>query len=179
MHVVAPCAQGQDVPPLPRIAIDEPISEALPPIDAPAPAAVRSCGPVGWRRRRSRARRAAWRFMPPARCRCGWRSTAPVTVDGVEPWRAALQGLLTRHREGIAILEIEAGADAEARHVCDQTGRNRSAVRARVDTGRAQWLAAVVSRVRSPISTRRSSRRTSISWCCRRRPGRPPHPPTF
>lgn len=39
--------------------------------------------------------------------------TAPGTVDGVEAWRLALQGLLARHRDGIAILEIEAGADAK------------------------------------------------------------------
>ena len=70
---------------------------------------------------------------------------APVTVDGVEPWRAALQGLLTRHREGIAILEIRGWRRLEAHHVCGQTGLHRSAVRARVDTGRAQWHAAVIA----------------------------------
>ena len=108
MHAAAPRAQGQDPPPLPRIALDEPIS--LPPIDAPAPLpfahAVRLAGDVDDRALEERLTLHAARKVPI------WLAlTAPVTADGVEPWRAALQGLLTRHREGLAILEIEAGAE--------------------------------------------------------------------
>jgi hypothetical protein len=36
----------------------------------------------------------------------------PGTVEGVEPWRAALEDVVTRHREAVAVLEIEAGADS-------------------------------------------------------------------
>jgi hypothetical protein len=110
--IVAPRAQGQDLSPLPRIAIDQPISEALPAIDSggslPFAHVVRLAGAVNDRALEERlvaliARKVpVWLALP-----------APVTVDGVEPWHARLQGLLTRHREGIAILEIEAGADSK------------------------------------------------------------------
>jgi len=112
IHIVAPRAQGQDVSPLPRIAVDEPISEALPAIDSAAPLpfayVVRLAGAVNDRALEERLVAHIARKVPV------WLAlTAPVAVDGVEPWRAALQGLLTRHREGIAILEIEAGADSK------------------------------------------------------------------
>ena len=106
MHIVAPCAQGQEVSPLPRIAVDEPISEALPRLILP-----RRCrSPIwsGWPAPSAIGRsKSGWPLTSPARCLCGWRSRRPVTVDGVEPWRAALQDLLMRHRDGIAILEVQ------------------------------------------------------------------------
>ena len=111
IHIVAPRAQGQDVPPLPRIAVDEPISEARPALDpSPLPFAylVRLAGVVSDRTLEERLAAHIARKVPV------WLALeAPGTVDGVEPWRAALQDLLTRHREGIAILEIEAGADSK------------------------------------------------------------------
>jgi hypothetical protein len=111
MHAVAPLAQGQDVSRLPRIAVDEPISEALPASDSGPPLPfdhlVRLAGAVSDLRLEERLVAYAARKVPV------WLALeAPGTVDGVEPWRAALQDLLTRHRDGIAILEIEAGADA-------------------------------------------------------------------
>ena len=90
--------------------------------------------------------KSGWPLTSLARCLCGWRSTAPATVDGVEPWRAGAAGPVDapsrRHRDP----GDRGWRRLEARHVCDQTGLYRSAVCARVDTGRAQWLAAVVTR---------------------------------
>lgn len=112
MHIVAPRAQGQDVPPLPRIAVDEPISEALPASDSaprvPVAHLIRLAGAVSDRALEARLAAHVSRKVPV------WLALeAPGTVDGVEPWRAALQDLLTRHRDGIAMLEIEAGADSK------------------------------------------------------------------
>ncbi len=105
-------AQAQDLPPLPRIAIDQSVADALPPLDSggPLPFAplVRVAGAVSDRALDDRLGALFARKMPV------WLAlAAPATVDGVAAWRAALQGLLARHREGIAILEIEAGADAK------------------------------------------------------------------
>ena len=112
MHIGAPRAQGQDVSPLPRIAVDEPISEALPALDSapPLPFAhlVRLAGAVSDRTLNERLVAYAARNVPV------WLAIeSPGTVDGVEPWRAALQELMTHHRDGIAVLEIEAGTDSK------------------------------------------------------------------
>jgi hypothetical protein len=112
LHAVAPPAHAQDASPLPRIAVDEPISEALPEGDSAAPLpfahAVRLAGGVDDRALDERLAAYIARQVPV------WLAlTAPVAVDGVDRWRAALQGLLTRHREGLAILEIEVPADLQ------------------------------------------------------------------
>ena len=110
MQVAAPRAQEQEASPLPRIAIDEQIAGSLPAIDSsaalPFAHAVRLAGDVNDRALEERLALHIARKVPV------WLAlTAPAAADGVEPWRAALQGLLTRHREGLAILEIEAGAE--------------------------------------------------------------------
>jgi hypothetical protein len=110
LAVVAPRAHGQDLAPLPRIAVDQPLSETLPALDSggalPFPHVVRLAGGVDDRALDERLAALIARRTPV------WLAlTAPVTVEAVERWRAALQGLLSRHREGIAILEIEAGTD--------------------------------------------------------------------
>jgi len=111
IQIVAAPAEGQEAPPPPRIAVDQPVSEALPAIDPaalPFPYEVRLAGNVSDRALEDRLAALVARKVPV------WLAlAAPVTVASVEPWRAALQGLLTRHREGIAILEIEAGADSK------------------------------------------------------------------
>jgi hypothetical protein len=113
MHLVPLRAQAQGVvAPLPRIAIDEAGSEALPAVDSAAPlpfaGAVRLAGAAGDRALEGRLAAHIARKEPV------WLAlAAPATVDGVDAWRAALQGLLARHRDGIAIVEIEAGADAK------------------------------------------------------------------
>jgi hypothetical protein len=105
-------AQEQEVSPLPRIAVDEPISEATPAIDSAVPLpfayVVRLAGAVDDPALEERVGAHVARKTPV------WLAvTAPVAVDAVEPWRLALQGLLTRHRDGIAILEIEVGAESQ------------------------------------------------------------------
>jgi hypothetical protein len=105
-------ARAQDLPPLPRIAIDQSISDPLPAGDSgaalPFAHLVRVAGAAGDRALEERLGALMARKVPV------WLAlTAPGTVDGVEPWRLALQGVLARHRDGIAILEIEAGADAK------------------------------------------------------------------
>ena len=81
-----------------------------PPIDAsgalPVAPVVRLAGAVDDRALDERVGALVARKVPV------WLAlTAPGSVEAVDPWRAALQRLLARHREGIAILEIEAGAD--------------------------------------------------------------------
>jgi hypothetical protein len=105
-------AQEQEVAPLPRIAVDEPISEATPAIDSAVPLpfayVVRLAGAVDDPALEERVAAHVARKAPV------WLAvTAPVALDAVEPWRLALQGLLTRHRDGIAILEIEVGARSQ------------------------------------------------------------------
>ena len=170
-------AQAQDVPPLPRIAIDVVRSRRRFQRSILA-ARCRSLIWCAWLAPSAIARSTSGSAAHVARKVPVWLAlTAPRAVDGVEPWRAALQGLLARHREGIAILEIEAGADAKLTAFAIRLAVYRSAVCARVDPGRAQWLwRQPSSRLRWPTSTRQSSRHMSICWCCRRRPTAPPHP---
>ena len=111
MHIAAPRVQGQEVSPLPRIAVDEPISEALPARDSaptlPFAHLVRLAGAVTDRTLEERLVAHAAGKVPV------WLALGvPETLDGVEPWRAALQSLVTRHRDSIAVLEIEAGSDS-------------------------------------------------------------------
>jgi hypothetical protein len=109
IQIVAPRAQAQDVSPLPRIAVDELISEAIPQIESsplPFAHAVRLAGAIDDPTLEERLAAHIARQVPV------WLAiTAPTTVDDVEPWRVAMQNLLARHRDGIVILEIEASAD--------------------------------------------------------------------
>ncbi|MEO7790176.1 MAG: hypothetical protein ABIX28_11455 [Vicinamibacterales bacterium] len=101
---------------LPRIAIDEPVSRPaaaelqLRAPDLPVPVLARVSGNVESETALLEARLAqhASRKTPV------WLAVAgPSEVAGVEPWRTALHGLLSRHKGGIAIVEIQvAGADA-------------------------------------------------------------------
>jgi hypothetical protein len=109
--LVAGRAQAQDLPPLPRLAIDQPLAEALPPPETaatlPFAPLVRLAGAVDDRALDERLAALVARKVTV------WLALAPPgTVAGVESWRTALQNLLARHREGIAILEIEASADS-------------------------------------------------------------------
>jgi hypothetical protein len=104
-------AQTQGTPALPRIAIDETTGSAGAGDRGPAlpfSTLIRLSGDVSDRPFHDRVATAAGRKHPL------WLAiAAPDRVEAVEPWRAAVQGLLERHGPKVAILEIVAGADAK------------------------------------------------------------------
>lgn len=106
----AEAARAQEPPAVPRVAIADggsPLSLAVG-SSVPFPFAVRVSGELGQGSLEPRVAALVDRKIPV------WLSVAaPSTVGAVEPWRAALQGLLSRHRDAITILEIEASADAK------------------------------------------------------------------
>jgi len=112
VHLFAAGAQAQEAPVLPRIAIDEPLLETPQPVDLdpalPFAKLVRLAGAVTDRALEERVGVYASRKQPV------WVAvTAPASVDDVEPWRVRLQSLLARHRDSIAILEVEVGSDSK------------------------------------------------------------------
>jgi hypothetical protein len=101
-------AQDKDQPTPPRVAIDAGgkalVLESWPAL--PFPRAVRVSGEPG--AIESRVAALAARKIPV------WLAVnAPSTVDGVEPWRAALQTVLAKFKDGITILEVGASGDAK------------------------------------------------------------------
>ena len=101
-------ALAQERPTPPRIAIDDGGNalalESWPVL--PFPRAVRVSGELGTIESRVAALIA--RRIPV------WLAvSAPSTVDAVEPWRAALQALLAKFKDGIIIVEITAASDAK------------------------------------------------------------------
>ena len=88
-----------------------------------------------------------------------WLSVSPpASVDFVERWRAALQGLLSRHRDGIEIVEIDGAPDARLaafaiRVAATEARSARDAIRVAVAVPRvrsASWLADVYTPELSP-----------------------------
>ncbi len=109
VHVISPRVEGQTVSPSARIALDQPVSEALlVPAASTVPYAVRLTSAVTDRALEDRLTVLVARKVPV------WLAlTPPLTIDGLETWNRALQILLARHREGIAILEILGSTDAK------------------------------------------------------------------
>jgi hypothetical protein len=96
--------------PLPRIAIDEPSGSAPDVFRDPAlpvAALLRMSGTVTGAGFGERLAAAA-----AGKSRLWLAIAAPESVDAVQSWRAALQAILARHGERMAILEVVAGTDA-------------------------------------------------------------------
>ena len=93
---------------LPRVALAEaPATNAALPFTSPVPIAVRVAGAPADRSIDDRIAAYAARKVPV------WLAVAvPEGVDAVEPWRAAIHGLLARHGPSIMLLEIESSDDA-------------------------------------------------------------------
>lgn len=108
--VAAADLAAQSNQPLPRVALDArnaPLAlESLPTL--PFPVVVRVAAHPGDPTLEPRLSALAKRKLPV------WLSVpAPTDVSRVEPWRAALQGLLGRHRATVVLLEVEARADVK------------------------------------------------------------------
>jgi hypothetical protein len=105
------CASGaaaQEPPSAPRIAIEDSLLAPAvnPGSGLPVPVAVRVTGAANDRALDERIGVYQSRKVPV------WLAlTAPARADEVEPWRASLQTLVSRHRDALAILEIDAADD--------------------------------------------------------------------
>ncbi len=141
---------------LPRLAIEDGLEPAAvldsrPPY--PVRVAVRLSGRVGDRALEDRLADYVNRKVPV------WLSVSPpASVDVVERWRAALQDLLSRHRDGIEIVEIDGAPDARLaafaiRVAATEARSARDAIRVAVAVPRvrsASWLADVYTPELSP-----------------------------
>ena len=107
----APAAARQQAPAadagLPRVAVAEaPGADLAITFAAPVPVAVRVAGAPADRSLDERIAAYAARNTPV------WLAVpAPESVDAVEPWRAALQNLLSRHQRAIVLLEVDSSSD--------------------------------------------------------------------
>jgi hypothetical protein len=140
----------------PRVAIEDALApvaavDARPPF--PVGVAVRLSGRVDDRALDERLADYASRKIPV------WLALpAPASVDLVERWRAALQELLSRHREGIDIVEIQGAPDPKLtvfslRLAATEARSAREAIRVALGVPRGPqsgWLADVYTRELSP-----------------------------
>jgi hypothetical protein len=92
---------------LPRVAVVEtPGADGAISFASPVPVAVRVAGSPSDRSLNERLAVYAARNTPV------WLAVpAPDSVDALEPWRAALQNLLSRHQKAIVLLEVDSSSD--------------------------------------------------------------------